>query len=176
MSAITDRISHWNSAFYTDPEKQVVFSPVVLVLSVLNRSHFDYWADFHTDSMMMFAYLKSVRRLVNLVIKAGMAGATASVFARAAACVGDVQLMTSCVQLVTPGRSSHDTGSTLVQHLDLKFEYGSSSANDNRMLQRERFYLFVCFFRKNGHSEGQKQSMLPNHSRAASVLKPKALE
>lgn len=63
--------------------------------------------------MMMFAYLKSVRRLVNLVIKAGMAGPAAS----AAACAGDVQLMTSCVQLVTPGRSSHDTGSTFVQHL-----------------------------------------------------------
>lgn len=48
---------HWNTE---------VFQPFVLVLSMLNRSHFDYWADFHTDSAAVFAYLeKSVRRLVN---------------------------------------------------------------------------------------------------------------
>lgn len=28
----------------------------VLVLSVLNRRHFDYWADFHTDSATVFTY------------------------------------------------------------------------------------------------------------------------
>lgn len=38
----------------------------VLVLSALNRCHFDYCADFHTDSARVFAYLtKPVRRLVN---------------------------------------------------------------------------------------------------------------
>lgn len=38
----------------------------VLLLNMLNRRHFDYLADFHTDSKTMFAYLAhSLRLLVN---------------------------------------------------------------------------------------------------------------
>lgn len=38
----------------------------VLGLSMLYRRHADYWPDFHTDSMTVFAYFeKPLRRLVN---------------------------------------------------------------------------------------------------------------
>lgn len=48
---------------HTDTERNV---SCVLVLSVLNRRHFDYCTDFHTDSVTVFAYLKKpVGRLVN---------------------------------------------------------------------------------------------------------------
>lgn len=48
---------------YPDTRKNV---PSLLVLSVLNRRHFDYWSDFHTDNTTVFTYFeKPVRRLVN---------------------------------------------------------------------------------------------------------------
>lgn len=76
-----------------------------------HRGHFDFWADFHTDNAAVFAFLeKSLRRLVNALIKAGTTGAAASFFAWAAAGAGDVEFMTSAMQPVSPARSSRDTG------------------------------------------------------------------
>lgn len=59
----------------------------------------------------MFAYLKkSLRRLVNALIKAGTTGAANSFFAWAAASAGDVEFMMSAPQPVSPVWRSHDTG------------------------------------------------------------------
>lgn len=56
--------------------------PLILVMRRRHRGHFDFWADFHTDNAAMFAFLeKSLRRLVNALIKAGTTGAAASFFA-----------------------------------------------------------------------------------------------
>lgn len=93
-------------AFNSYPETRRHFS-LVLVWSTLNRSHFDYWADFHTDSATMFAYLqKSARRLVNCHQSRYGWGRHVLLFAWAAASAGEVEFITSAHHTA---RGSRDT-------------------------------------------------------------------
>lgn len=76
---------------HTDTERNV---SCVLGLSVLNRRHFDYCTDFHTDSVTVFAYLKKpVGRLVNW--HQSRYGRHTLFFVRAAGSAGEMEFMTS---------------------------------------------------------------------------------
>ena len=59
---INNRVNGYHIDNNAHPDTCRNASPV-LVFSVLNRRHFDYWADFHTDSEIVFTYFyKPVRR------------------------------------------------------------------------------------------------------------------
>lgn len=177
-------------AFKAHPDTQRNVSPV-LVLSVLNRRHFDYWADFHIDSATMFAYLKKrVGRLVNshqssygrchhifLCMSSSLHRWSGVHDVSSSACDTSEEFARHQMNLSTRVlHIFHKPPSPAMEGTNWNLEY-DTSADENVVLQRGRA-LFKGKRLKGKSKVGNqsKQSVLLNHSLAAPVLKPMALE